>query len=64
MSLNDIDRKTIVGLQMEKANLFLQQADMMCDLQQWDESLKTDLVPSCTEWSNYGKRVTTTASFL
>ncbi|MBO7140274.1 MAG: HEPN domain-containing protein [Prevotella sp.] len=36
MSLSDIDRRTIVGLQMEKANHFLQQADMMCDLQQWD----------------------------
>ena len=36
MSLSDIDRHTMVCLQMEKANHFLQQADMMCDLQQWD----------------------------
>ena len=36
MSLSDIDRKTIVSLQMEKANHFLRQADMMCDQQQWD----------------------------
>ena len=36
MSLSDTDRKTIVGLQMEKAHHLLHQADMMCELEQWD----------------------------
>ena len=36
MSLNDEERKTMVGLQIEKANRFLQQAEMVRDLQQWD----------------------------
>ena len=36
MSLNDEERKTMVGLQMEKANRFLDQAEMVRDLQQWD----------------------------
>ena len=29
MSLNDEDRKTLVGLQMGKANRFLEQAEMV-----------------------------------
>ena len=36
MGLNDEDRKTMVGLEMEKANRFLKQADMMRDMEQWD----------------------------
>ena len=36
MSLNDEERKAMVGLQMEKANRFLDQAEMVRDLQQWD----------------------------
>ena len=35
MSLNDEERKTMVGLQMEKANRFLEQAEMVRNLQQW-----------------------------
>ena len=30
MGLNDEDRKTMVGLEMEKADRFLKQAGMMC----------------------------------
>ena len=33
MGLNDEDRKTMVGLEMEKANRFLKQAAMMCDME-------------------------------
>lgn len=36
MGLNDEERKTIVKLEMEKADRFLKQAGMMCDLEQWD----------------------------
>lgn len=36
MSLNDDERKTMVTLQMEKASRFLEQAEMVCGLQQWD----------------------------
>ena len=36
MSLNDEERNTMVGFQMEKANRFLQQVEMVRDLQQWD----------------------------
>ena len=36
MSLNDEERKTMVGLEMEKADRFLKQADMMCNMEQWD----------------------------
>ena len=36
MSLNDDERKTMVTLQMEKANRFLEQAEMVRGLQQWD----------------------------
>lgn len=36
MSLNEEDRKTIVGLQLQKARSFLQQADEMYRLQYWD----------------------------
>ena len=36
MSLNDDERKTMVGLQMEKANRFLEQAEMVQELKQWD----------------------------
>ena len=38
MSLNDEERKAMVGLQMEKANRFLDQAEMVRGLQQWDLS--------------------------
>jgi len=37
MGLNDEQRKTIVGLELEKADRFLNQAGMMCDMEQWDE---------------------------
>ena len=36
MSLREEDRKTMVGLELEKADHFLKQADLMCELQQWD----------------------------
>ena len=36
MALNDEERKTMVGLEIEKAERFLKQASMMCDLEQWD----------------------------
>ena len=36
MSLNDDERKTMVGLQMEKDNRFLEQAEMVQELKQWD----------------------------
>ncbi len=36
MSLRNEDRKTMVSLELEKANHLLKQADMMCELQQWD----------------------------
>ena len=36
MGLNDEDRKTMVGLEIEKSERFLKQASMMCDLEQWD----------------------------
>ena len=36
MGLNDEERKTMVGLEMEKADRFLNQAGMMCDMEQWD----------------------------
>lgn len=36
MSLNDEDRKTLVDLQMAKANRFMEQAEMVKGLQQWD----------------------------
>ena len=36
MSLNDEDRKTLVGLQMAKANRFMEEAEMVRGLQQWD----------------------------
>ena len=36
MGLNDEDRKTMVGLEMEKADRFLKQAGMMCEMEQWD----------------------------
>ena len=36
MSLDDEERNTMVGFQMEKANRFLQQVEMVRDLQQWD----------------------------
>ena len=32
MSLNDEERKTMVGLQMEKVNRFLEQAEMVRNL--------------------------------
>ena len=35
MSLNDEERKTLVELQMQKANRFLEQAEMVRGLQQW-----------------------------
>lgn len=36
MSLNEEERKTMVRLQMEKANHFLEQAEMVREMQQWD----------------------------
>jgi uncharacterized protein (UPF0332 family) len=36
MSLNEEERKTMVRLQMEKANRFLEQAEMVREMQQWD----------------------------
>ena len=36
MGLNDEERKTIVGLELEKADRFLKQANTMCDMEQWD----------------------------
>jgi uncharacterized protein (UPF0332 family) len=37
MSLNDEERKTMVGLEIEKADRFLKQADMMTDMEQLRE---------------------------
>ena len=37
MSLNDEERKTMVGLEIEKADRFLKQADMMTDKEQLRE---------------------------
>ena len=36
MSLNNEERKIIVNLQMEKADRFLKQAEMVREMQQWD----------------------------
>ena len=36
MSLNDDERETMVGLQMDKANRFMTQAEMVSKMQQWD----------------------------
>ena len=36
MALNDDERKTMVGLEIEKADRFLKQASMMTDMEQWD----------------------------
>ena len=36
MSLNDEDRRTMVALEIEKAHRFLNQAQMVQDMQQWD----------------------------
>lgn len=36
MSLNDDERRIMVGFQMEKANRFLEQAEMVRELKQWD----------------------------
>ena len=36
MSLSEEERNTVVNLQLEKAHLFLQQADEMCRQQYWD----------------------------
>ena len=36
MSLSNEERRTVVALQMEKAHRFLNQAQMVRDLQQWD----------------------------
>lgn len=36
MSLNDEERKTIVTLELEKAERFLKQAEMVREMQQWD----------------------------
>lgn len=36
MNLNDEERKTMVDLELEKANRFLKQAGMMCEMEQWD----------------------------
>ena len=37
MSLNDEERKTMVGLEIEKADRFLKQTDMMTDMEQLRE---------------------------
>lgn len=36
MSLNDGERRTMVALEIEKAHRFLNQAQMVQDMQQWD----------------------------
>lgn len=36
MRLSDEDRKTMVGLEMEKADLFISQADAMVEQEFWD----------------------------
>jgi uncharacterized protein (UPF0332 family) len=36
MALNDEERKTMISLEIEKAERFLKQADMMTDMEQWD----------------------------
>lgn len=36
MSLNENDRQIVVKLQMDKARLFLEQADQMCKQHYWD----------------------------
>ena len=36
MALNDEERKTMISLDIEKAERFLKQADMMTDMEQWD----------------------------
>ncbi len=36
MSLKEEDRRTMVGLELEKSAHFMEQADMMRDLKQWD----------------------------
>ena len=36
MSLNDEERRTMVALEIEKAHRFLNQAQMVLDMQQWD----------------------------
>lgn len=36
MSLSDNERQIMIDLHLEKAGLFLQQADEMCDLKHWD----------------------------
>ena len=36
MSLSNEERATMIGLHLEKAELFLKQADEMCTLKHWD----------------------------
>lgn len=36
MSLSDKERETLITVHMEKADLFLHQADEMCTLKHWD----------------------------
>ena len=36
MGLSEEDRKTMVRLEMERAHKFMKQADMVCELEQWD----------------------------
>ena len=38
MALNDEERRIMVGLEIEKADRFLNQAGMMKDMEQWDMS--------------------------
>ena len=45
MALNDEERKTMVGLEIEKADRFLKQADMMTDMEQWDIYVETEEMP-------------------
>ena len=44
MSLNDDERKTMVGLQMEKANRFMDQAEMVSNHSHGDRCLG---IPRC-----------------
>ncbi|MBO4564924.1 MAG: HEPN domain-containing protein [Bacteroidaceae bacterium] len=36
MGLSEEDRKTMVRLEMERAHKFMKQAEMVCELEQWD----------------------------
>ena len=36
MGLNEEERKIMIALELEKANRFIKQAGMMCEMEQWD----------------------------